>query len=724
MKKNKITNVKKPPLQGGWEGMKLFPESALSQLEYEKVKTLLGEYCRTDYAKYKADNLRIHTKKEYIELELQQSSEYKLLMQGGQYFPNDFSQNIGKELKLLAIPGAVLSGEQFLMIRRLAENTASIFRWFDNERRLAYPALSKVVEDTYYEKTINELIDDVLDESGNVKDSASEELANIRMSLFRKRNELRRMFDKIVAKMNKQGYLADIEESFMNGRRVLAVFAEQKRMIKGVMHGESDSRRTTFIEPEETTELNNEIFSLEHEETREVYKILRKLTSQLSVYSALLKNYFNLAGEFDFIYAKAKLAAAVGGNYPLIYDKAHVQLINAYHPLLLIYNQKNGKPTIPINITLNDKSRILVISGPNAGGKTVTLKTIGLLQLMLQSGLLVPVHPDSEMGIFKQLMIHIGDTQSLEFELSTYSSHLKNMKYFMENANGKTLFFIDELGSGSDPNLGGAFAEVIMEELAHKHSFGIVTTHYLNLKVMANKVPGIINGAMQFDEENLLPLYKLIIGKPGSSYTFSIAERIGLEKRLIQKARGLVDEDHFSLDKLLNRTEQDLQKIDIEKKELTRLLKENERLKKEMQQVLDKERHNQEVEKLQHQNKISEDKINYLKDMERRLKSMVIEWRRAEDKDKVVKMIHALLFNQKEKMQTEKHQKKLNEKFIEIGGEIKIGDKVKMKQNRQVGIVKELRGKKAVLQVGVIPITVDLQDLVVVLDKPEENKAS
>jgi DNA mismatch repair protein MutS2 len=357
-----------------------------------------------------------------------------------------------------------------------------------------------------------------------------------------------------------------------------------------------------------------------------------------------------------------------------------------------------------------------VISGPNAGGKTVTLKTVGLLQLMLQSGLLVPVHADSEMGIFKQIMIHIGDTQSLEFELSTYSSHLKNMKHFMENANGKTLFFIDELGSGSDPSLGGAFAEVIMEELAHKHSFGIVTTHYLNLKVMANKVPGIINGAMQFDEKNLLPMYKLIVGKPGSSYTFSIAERIGLEKRLIEKARKLVDEDHFTLDKLLNRTEQDLQQIDIDKKELQRLLKENEKLKKEMLQVMNKERHQQEVERLKHQNKISEDKLAYLKDMERRLKAMVIEWRKAEDKDKVVKMIHALLFNQKEKMVTEKHQKKLNEKFIEIGGEIRIGDKVKMKQNRQVGIVKELRGKKAVLQVGVIPITVDLQDLVVVKD--------
>lgn len=697
--------------------IRFFPESALQQLEFEKVKALLAEYCRTEYAKHKANNLRIHTRREFIETELQQTHEYKLLLQGGQYFPNDFAHNITKELKLLSIPGAVLSGEQFLHIKKLADNTANIFRWFDNERRMAYPALTKVVADSYYEKTINELINDVLDETGTVKDNASEALAEIRMKLYRKRNELRRVFDKIVGKLNKQGYLADIEESFMNGRRVLAVFAEQKRMIKGVMHGESDSRRTTFIEPEETTELNNEIFSLENDESREVYRILQKLTEQLSVYASLLKTYFDISGEFDFISAKAKFAIAVAGNYPQLYDKAHVKLINAYHPLLLLYNQNNNKPTIPVDLSLNDKNRILVISGPNAGGKTVTLKTVGLLQLMLQSGLLVPVHADSEMGIFKQVMIHIGDTQSLEFELSTYSSHLKNMKHFMENANGRTLFFIDELGSGSDPNLGGAFAEVIMEELAHKHSFGIVTTHYLNLKVMANKVPGIINGAMQFDEKNLLPMYKLIVGKPGSSYTFSIAERIGLEKRLIQKARTLVDEDHFTLDKLLNRTEQDLQKIDTDKKELQRLLKENERLKKEMQQVMDKELHRQEIERLKHQNKIAEEKFAYLKDMERRLKAMVIEWRKAEDKDKVVKMIHALLFNQKEKMVKEKNEKKLNEKFIEVAGEVKVGDKVKMKQNRQVGTVKEIRGKKAIVQLGVIPLTVSLQDLSLVLER-------
>ena len=300
-----------------------------------------------------------------------------------------------------------------------------------------------------------------------------------------------------------------------------------------------------------------------------------------------------------------------------------------------------------MNITLDDRNRILVISGPNAGGKTVTLKTVGLLQMMVQSGLLVPVQPSSQFGIFKQLMIHIGDTQSLEFELSTYSSHLLNMKYFMENANGKTLFFIDELGSGSDPNLGGAFAEVILEELARKHAFGIVTTHYLNLKVMANKTPGIINGAMAFDEKNLLPLYKLIIGKPGSSYTFSIAERIGLDKKLVNKARQLVDEDHFHLDKLLNRTEQNLQIVEQKEKELHRLLKENERLKKEMELLMNKERHMQQVELLKQQNKITEERLVYLKDMERKLKQIIIEWKKEEDKKKVIKHMEDLLFKKR-----------------------------------------------------------------------------
>lgn len=702
--------------------MKLYPESASVQLEFNKIKDLLVNYCQAEHARDKAKQLRIHTRQEFIELELKQSHEYRQLIVNGIYFPNDYILNLSKELKLLSIPGAVLTGEQFMQLRKLAESMEKIFRWFDSERRIAYQGLAKVIDGTYYEKMIIELIDDVLDDYGQVKDNASDELKNIRLSLYRKRNELRRLFEKIVSKLNKAGYLADIEESFMNGRRVVAIFAEQKRTIKGILHGESDSRKTAFVEPEETIELNNEVHELENAERKEVYRILRELTAKLSVYASLLTNYHAVIGEYDFIRAKAKLGIEIKGEYPLLTDKSHIHLVEAYHPLLYLYNQKAGKSTIPVSVTLDDNKRILVISGPNAGGKTVTMKTVGLLQMMVQSGLLVPVHPSSQFGIFKQLMIHIGDTQSLEFELSTYSSHLLHMKYFMENANGRTLFFIDELGSGSDPSLGGAFAEVILQELAKKHAIGIVTTHYLNLKVMAGKTAGILNGAMAFDEKNLQPQYKLIIGKPGSSYTFSIAERIGLDKNLINRARQLVDEDQYRLDKLLNRTEQDLR--DLEKKErgLQQLLKENEKLKKEMQQTLDKERHRQQVELLKEQNRVSEQRIAYLKDMERKLKQMLIEWRKEENKNKVIKQIESLLFRKDEKKVVSKMQKKIDAKFSEVGGEVKVGDKVKMKRNHQVGQVLELRGKRAVVKVGLLPMQVEVKDLVVVKEKSSEEK--
>lgn len=702
--------------------MKLFPESAYLQLEFNKVKELLANYCQTEHAHAKALELRIHTRKEFVETDLRQSHEYRQLVINNIYFPNDYILNLSKELKLLSIPGAVLGGDELQQIRKLAESIEKIFRWFDNERKQAFGGLSKIISHTYYEKVIPEMINDVLDEYGQVKDNASDELKNIRMSLYRKRNELRRLFDKIVAKMNKQGHLAAIEESFMNGRRVLAVFAEQKRTVKGILHGESDSRKTAFVEPEETIELNNIIYELEGDEKKEVYRILRELTAKLSVYSSLLTAWHVVVGEFDFIRAKAKLAAEIKGEYPAITDKAHVHLVEAYHPLLYLYNQRTGKPTIPVTITLDDTKRILVISGPNAGGKTVTMKTVGLLQMMVQSGLLVPVHPSSQFGIFKQLMIHIGDTQSIEFELSTYSSHLLHMKQFMEEANGRTLFFIDELGSGSDPNLGGAFAEVIMEELAKKHAFGIVTTHYLNLKVMAGKTPGIINGAMAFDEKHLQPLYKLLIGKPGSSYTFSIAERIGLDKNLINRARLLVDEDQFRLDKLLNRTEQDLQDLQKKEKDLHHLLKENERIKKEMLQTLDKEKHLQQVELLKEQNRVSEDRLVYLKDMERKLKQMIVEWRKEENKNKVIKQMESLLFKRDEKKVVSKMQKKIDLKFNEVGGEIKIGDKVKMKKNHQVGLVMELRGKRAVVKIGLLPMQVETKDLIVVAEKKIEEQ--
>jgi DNA mismatch repair protein MutS2 len=697
--------------------IRFFPESALGQLEFDKIKDLLAEKCKSTFAKDKAASLRIHTRLDFIQTELTRTSEFKGLLEHGQYFPNEDNLNLSREIKLLSLEGAVLSGEQFLQVRKLADVLRQIFQWFDKERRIAFTGLASVIKDSYYEKSIIQFIDEIVEENGQVRDKASPDLANIRMSLYRKRNELRRLFDKIVAKLNKAGLVAETEEAFLNGRRVVALFAEHKRQVRGILHGESDSRKTSFIEPEETIGLNNEIFSLEHAEGREVNRILRELTVRLSVFSPLLQTYLDIVGEYDFIQGKAKLAIDLRGIHPNLQDGSHIHLIEAYHPLLFLYHKKSQKPTIPVDIKLDDKNRILVISGPNAGGKTVTMKTVGLLQLMVQAGLLVPVHPHSTVGIFKQIMIHIGDTQSLEFELSTYSSHLINMKHFMEQSNGRTLFFVDELGSGSDPNLGGAFAEVILLELVKKHAFGIVTTHYLNLKVMANKTPGIVNGAMAFDEKSLQPLYRLIIGKPGSSYTFSIAERIGLHADLIRDARKLVDEEHFKLDKLLNRTEQDLRNLELRDKELQQMLKENARLKTELEKTLQKEKHQQQLQLLQEQNKISAERYTYLKEMERKLKQVIFDWRKIENKEEVIRQLQALLFNQKEKPVAEKVKKKFDAKYMEVDGDIQVGSPVKMKKSHQVGTVRELRGKKAVVQVGMIPITMDISDLVLIREK-------
>lgn len=697
--------------------MKLYPDSAELQFEFDKIKAILSSYCETEYAKEKCLQLRIHTKKAFITLQLQQAYEYKLLLEQKQSFPNNFTLNLARQLKLLSIENSILQPEDFMNIRRLAENAETIFRWFNEEKKAANPALVKVIMDSHYEKAVIKMIDEIFDDSGNVKDNASESLQKIRQNIYRKRNELSRAFEKVIARLNKAGYSAEIDESFSNGRRVVAVFSEYKRQVKGILHGESDSRKTAFIEPEETIELNNEVFSLENEEKKEIQRILRALTTALSVYSALLNQWLTIAGEYDFIEAKAKLAVEINGNYPKISDTAIVDLKDAYHPLLLIYNKQAGKKTIPVTLKLDEKNRILVISGPNAGGKTVTMKTIGLNQLMIQSGLLVPVNADSEFGIFKQLFIHIGDTQSIQFELSTYSSHLLHMKYFIENANGKTLFFIDELGSGSDPNLGGAFAEVILNDLNYRHAFGIVTTHYLNLKVMANHTPGIMNGSMVFDETHLQPMYKLNTGKPGSSYTFAIAERIGLPKHLINNAKKLVDENHFRLDKLLNRTEQDLQVLNKEKQELKKLISENETLKKQLSVDLDKEKHRQQVEVLKQQNRVTEERIVYLKDMERKLRQVVLEWKKSENKNDVIKQLQELLFKRKEQHITNKLAKKIESKYREIQTPIEVGSKVKMKKNHQVGKVKEIRGKRALVQIGVIPMNIDMNDLIAIEEK-------
>ncbi|MBZ0099274.1 MAG: DNA mismatch repair protein MutS, partial [Taibaiella sp.] len=580
-----------------------------------------------------------------------------------------------------------------------------------------YKQLRAVCENVTYDKRITELVTSVIDDTGQVRDNASRELMSIRSELVAKRQQLRKIFEGILRKLNKEGYLADIAESFLNGRRTVAVFAEHKRIVKGILHGESDSQRTVFIEPEATIELNNEIFSLERAEAKEIQRILADTTEQLSVYHPQLETYYHISGLYDFIRAKALLAQDINGNMPRLNPHPGIELIKAYHPLLLLHNNQQGKATIPLNIKLDRNQRILIISGPNAGGKTVTMKTAGLIQLMVQSGLLVPVDSTSEIGIFKQLMIHIGDTQSIEHELSTYSAHLRDMKYFMDFANGKTLFFIDELGSGSDPNLGGSFAEAIVEELAAKHALGIITTHYLNLKVMAGKVPGIVNGAMAFDEDKLEPLYQLAIGKPGSSYTFAIAQRSGLPPKIIERARELTERGHFKLDKMLLKTEQQAVRLGQKEKELDKLIKENEQAKKKYEEQTDKEKLKQHYNTIKLQNQVKKEELEYLRDMERKFKQIIQDWKKAENKQEVIDAAEKVLFRKKQVQANAAMAKKADKNYKTIGGKPEVGNYVRHKINHQVGVVTEIKDKKAVVTIGKMPFTVTLDEWVVVSKK-------
>ncbi len=699
--------------------MQLYPAHADEALEFNKISDLLLLKCRTDAARERVANIRFHTTLVHMERELQQTSEFKNIIIGNDYFPNDFTRNLTKELKLLAIPGGVLTGEQLLEFNKLALNIKDILQWFKKHNEL-FPKLNELAGKTEYEKRITEIITTVIDETGIVRDTASKELMSIRSELGKARYESRRTFEVVLRKLNKAGYLADISESFMNGRRTAAVLAEYKRIVKGILHGESDTQKTVFIEPEETIELNIEIFSLERAEGREIHRILVQATKDLSAYASVLDGYYNLCGVYDYIRAKALLAADMNGNMPRLSPHPMVQLIKAYHPLLLLRNKQSQKPTIPLTLTLDRQNRILIISGPNAGGKTVSMKTVGLLQLMCQAGLLIPADESSEVGIFRQLMVQIGDTQSIEHELSTYSAHLQDMKHFMDFANGKTLFFIDELGSGSDPNLGGAFAEAIVEDLAHKNALGIITTHYLNLKIMAGKVRGIFNGAMAFDEEKLEPLYKLSIGKPGSSYTFAIAQRSGLPPQVIERARQLTQREHFKLDKILHQTEQQSVRLSDKEKELDRLLKTNEKLKKNYEELSDKEKLKQQHATLQLQNKIKKEELDYLRDTERKFKQIIQDWKKSENKQDVISAAENVLFRKKQIQNNAAAARKADKNYELTGGKPKIGDLVRNKENHQVGTLLELKDKKATVKMGNLPFKVNIDEWVVVRKKADK----
>ena len=693
--------------------MLLYPSHTIEKLEFDKIRSLVANYCRSEAAKNLALGLEPMTDLAEVRKHLLHVNDYRKIMTTGSHFPLDYVTDLSKEITLLGITDAVLEQASFTKLKRIALSIESIFRFFSSNAEL-YPHLESIVSGIYYEKEIVKMIDAVFDENANVKDNASRDLMDIRNKLSKKRNELSKVFNQIIQRYSKLGILADSGQSIRNGRKVVAVVAESKRQLGGIIHDESDSGKTTYIEPKETVELNNEIFELERAEDREVYRILKTLTSQLTLYKQLIESYQSVLTRYDFIQAKSKFAEDVNGSYPIVSDKPVIHLRKAVHPLLFLHQKKNKKETIPLTIQLDDTNRILVISGPNAGGKTICLKTVGLLQIMLQSGLHVPVDERSEMGVFQSLFVDIGDSQSIEDELSTYSSHLRAMRFFIDNADKKTLFLIDEFGTGSDPALGGAFAEAILEELAFKRAYGVVTTHYLNLKVMANKVKGIVNGAMIFNEETLMPTYHLTVGKPGSSYTFAIAERTGLPRMLIERAKELVDSQHYQLDLLLNKVEQEHQLLLEKEKELTTKTTELSALKKNYEELLEKVKQQRERQSNQTVIQNSPKTTHFIREAERRLQKLLKDWETRKDLDVVAAQTKQVIKTNKPEPEKEKPNPAQQEKKKEAPKQpLKLapGIKVKVLSFNKNGTIESVKGNKVSVLIDDIRMVVSKDDL-------------
>ncbi len=554
-----------------------FDQQTVHDLEFQEIRNWLINFAIGSSAKQRLENLSPSNDFDAIEIELMRLNEFKQIRTIGESFPALDFEELQTELKLLPVNNAVLPQEGFVRITRASELVNSILVFF-NKRTQDYPYLFKLLKSVYFTRELIESIEKIFDRRGNIKDDASPELATIRQKINRIRNQINKNFEKELRKFLKEGFLGETKEAFVNERRVLTVQSTHKRKIGGAVVGSSKTGSLTFIEPAINVPLNNELELLMDDERKEIFRILQDLTREIAHHLPLIEAYQTLLVELDFIHAKTKLAIELQANLPGIVRSTRIELIDAFHPILWRNNKANGKTTLSQTLTLDANNRMLVISGPNAGGKSITLKTIGLLQIMLQSGLLIPVNENSKLCFFQQILTDIGDNQSIENELSTYSYRLKRMKHFLLVANKRTLLLLDEFGTGSDPELGGALAEVFFEELYQKKSYAVITTHYSTIKLLADRLVNAVNGCMLFNTANLAPLYRFSMGQPGSSFTFEVAQMNGISLDLIEKAKGKLDGERINMDKLLS-------ELNKEKMRLQRMNHEHEKAKKNAQEA-------------------------------------------------------------------------------------------------------------------------------------------
>lgn len=536
-------------------------DKTLKDLEFSTILQTVSERCNTELGKQKAIEIVPFGNKSLLMESLWQTSEYLSSFSNNNALPNHGFDNISTEIKFMGIENSFLEAGSFRKIAQLSENVNTMLLFLKKFNDY-YPTLYQKSTQIDHTKFIIQKIDEVVDKYGEIKDNASPGLVNIRREMSTVRGKVNQSFGLALQQYNSLGYLDEIKESFVENRRVLAVLAMYRKKVKGSILGSSKTGSIAYIEPEATLRYSRELSNLEYEEHEEITRILKKLTHDIRPYKELLQQYQEFLSDIDVIAAKAKYALKINAVLPTIIEEKRLFFREAYHPILYLNNKSKGEPTFPQTIELHNHSRIIVISGPNAGGKTISLKTIGLLQLMLQSGMLIPVHERSETFLFDRILTDIGDNQSIENHLSTYSYRLKNMNYFLKKCNARTLFLIDEFGTGSDPELGGALAETFLEEFYHREAFGIITTHYSNLKILANELPYASNANMLFDEKSLEPMYKLLLGQAGSSFTFEVAQKNGIPYGLINRAKKKIEGGKVRFDKTIATLQKERSKLE------------------------------------------------------------------------------------------------------------------------------------------------------------------
>ncbi|MFL2611442.1 MAG: endonuclease MutS2 [Flavobacteriaceae bacterium] len=709
------------------------PNKTTLDLEFQTLLEQISSFAVTSIGKEEIQSISPISDKDEIEYQLDLVSEYTSSFDNENKIPSHYFDEFLKEIKLLKIENSTIEVEGFRKISVTNYTVNRLIKFFKKFKRY-YPVLFSMCGHIEFDEKPKKKISTVIDNYGNILNNASEKLFSVRKEIGIVKSKIGKTFQDALKYYNSTDYLDDIKESFVDNRRVLAVKSSNRRKVNGTIIGSSKTGSIVYVAPEETMKYSLELNNLEFEEKEEIKRILKELTDFFRPYSGVFVDYIKYLTNLDSVYSRAKHAFSINAVKPNISENREIHLYGAYHPLLLKNNQDKDLNTFPQDILIKDEMRILVISGPNAGGKSITLKTMGLVQLMFQSGILIPTHPKSKIFIFDQILTDIGDNQSIENQLSTYSYRLKNMKYFLENCDKNTLFLIDEFGTGSDPELGGALAEVFLKEFYDSGSFGIITTHYSNLKVMASELDYMDNANMQFDSETFEPLFKLITGEAGSSYTFEVASKNGIENFLIDKAKEKVDLDKVRFEGVISKLQKERIKNSEELNELKKLqtgarikMDENELLNEKLTNKLSKYNLLYEHEKktINIGNKFSTLVDSYHKHgKKRRLISEMFNIIEIENKKKQKKLTNDKNLTTKEilKIKDEskkdflkiKKKKKLNKK-VEI--KFSVGDTVKIPTGKSEGIIDSIKKNKAIVNYGNFKTQISLTEIELVKSK-------